>query len=451
MKSLQGVPVMKRCKYSIVVLFSLLLVYCASAPEPVTEPELEVGTEREPEMEPEVVSREDLRLALDNAGAAIARAREADADLHDPANFGRARNALIEAQTMAERDPQRALEAANRAIEAADRAYDTARAEQREVELDDWFWRLQGLKVDLYAADEFATIERLLEQARAMLASGPLGEARSVVLDLIDRIERLYTRVDGQLMRTAELRATAERLLEQARAADAHLLAADRFRIAEERFQAGEEAMNRYDLDDAARNFQAAADAAAAAVETAGMQAPDATGELVDQLMQAVMKEIEAASHLTVVTDDGMGVEPKPWDGATVLGAGGKVPDAGMAEVSVAGLGGLDQAPQHLLLERAKELWRAGVARQAAEEYAAAVAYFEEARAYVMAFESLAVLAVYTVRLIPERRDSLWRIAEYDFIYGNPWLWPKIFHRNRKLIQDPDLIYPGWQLIIPPR
>ena len=247
------------------------------------------------------------------------------------------------------------------------------------------------------------------------------------------------------------VRATAERLLEQARAADAHLLAADRFRIAEERFQAGEEAMNRYDLDDAARNFQAAADAAAAAVETAGMQAPDATGELVDQLMQAVMKEIEAASHLTVITDDGMGVEPKPWDGATVLGAGGKVPDAGMAEVSVAGLGGLDQAPQHLLLERAKELWRAGVARQAAEEYAAAVAYFEEARAYVMAFESLAVLAVYTVRLIPERRDSLWRIAEYDFIYGNPWLWPKIFHRNRKLIQDPDLIYPGWQLIIPPR
>ena len=446
---------MKRCKYSIVVLFSLLLVYCASGPERVTEPGLEVGTEREPEMGPEVVSPEDLQLALDNAGAAIARASEADADLHDPANFGRARNALIDARTMQERDPKSALEAANRAIEAADRAYDTARAEQLQVELDDWFWRLQGLKVDLYAPDEYATIEPLLEQARALLASGPLGEARSVVLDLIDRMERLHTRVDGQLMRTAELRATAERLLEQARAAAAHLLTADRFRTAAEQFQAGEEAMNRYDLDDAARNFQAAADAAAAAAETAGMLAPDATGELADQLMHAVMREIEAASRLTVITDDGIGVGPKPWDGATVLDAGGKVPDEEMAEemaeVSVAGLGELDQVPQHLLLERAKELWRAGVARRAAEENAAAVANFEQARVYVMAFESVAVLTVYTVRLIPERRDSLWRIAEYDFIYGNPWLWPKIFHRNRKLIQDPDLIYPGWQLIIPPR
>jgi len=55
------------------------------------------------------------------------------------------------------------------------------------------------------------------------------------------------------------------------------------------------------------------------------------------------------------------------------------------------------------------------------------------------------------VRLIPERRDCLWRIAEYDFIYGNPYLWPKIWRRNRKLIQHPDLIYPGWKLVIPPQ
>ena len=58
---------------------------------------------------------------------------------------------------------------------------------------------------------------------------------------------------------------------------------------------------------------------------------------------------------------------------------------------------------------------------------------------------------VYTVRLIPDRRDCLWRISEYKEIYGDPYLWPVIWRRNRKLIQNPDLIYPGWQLVIPPQ
>ena len=55
---------------------------------------------------------------------------------------------------------------------------------------------------------------------------------------------------------------------------------------------------------------------------------------------------------------------------------------------------------------------------------------------------------VYTVRLIPERRESLWRIAEDE--YGDPLLWRKIWERNRELIQDPDLILPGWRIYLPP-
>jgi nucleoid-associated protein YgaU len=56
----------------------------------------------------------------------------------------------------------------------------------------------------------------------------------------------------------------------------------------------------------------------------------------------------------------------------------------------------------------------------------------------------------YVVKLIPQRRDSLWRIAEYDFIYDNARLWPRIYEANRDIINDPDLIYPDQKLIIPP-
>jgi nucleoid-associated protein YgaU len=60
--------------------------------------------------------------------------------------------------------------------------------------------------------------------------------------------------------------------------------------------------------------------------------------------------------------------------------------------------------------------------------------------------------AVYVVRLIPERRDCLWRIAEYPFIYNNARKWPVIYDYNKKTFRDPgnpNLIYPGQTLAIP--
>jgi len=60
--------------------------------------------------------------------------------------------------------------------------------------------------------------------------------------------------------------------------------------------------------------------------------------------------------------------------------------------------------------------------------------------------------AVYVVRLIPERRDCLWRIAEYPFIYNDARKWPAIYDYNKKTFRDPgnpNLIYPGQKLVIP--
>jgi nucleoid-associated protein YgaU len=101
------------------------------------------------------------------------------------------------------------------------------------------------------------------------------------------------------------------------------------------------------------------------------------------------------------------------------------------------------------LLEKAKEFYRLGLEEKAKGNYEQSQSYFSESLRYVEIYKSYAVKGVYTVRLIPERRDCLWRIAEYPQIYGDPYLWPKIWRRNRKLIQNPDLIYPGWQLVIP--
>ncbi len=60
---------------------------------------------------------------------------------------------------------------------------------------------------------------------------------------------------------------------------------------------------------------------------------------------------------------------------------------------------------------------------------------------------------VYIVRRIPEQRDSFWRIAGYEFVYGNPWEWRRLYEANRDRIpqpENPDLILPGMEMTIPP-
>jgi nucleoid-associated protein YgaU len=58
----------------------------------------------------------------------------------------------------------------------------------------------------------------------------------------------------------------------------------------------------------------------------------------------------------------------------------------------------------------------------------------------------------YEVRLIPERRDCFWRIAEYDFVYGDPFKWRILYEANKSDLKYPDnphLIFPGQVFVIP--
>ncbi|MEP6768848.1 MAG: LysM peptidoglycan-binding domain-containing protein [Acidobacteriota bacterium] len=53
-----------------------------------------------------------------------------------------------------------------------------------------------------------------------------------------------------------------------------------------------------------------------------------------------------------------------------------------------------------------------------------------------------------TMRMyIVESGDSLSKIARK--FYGDAGAWKRIYHENRDVIPDPDLIQPGWRLRIP--
>jgi nucleoid-associated protein YgaU len=60
--------------------------------------------------------------------------------------------------------------------------------------------------------------------------------------------------------------------------------------------------------------------------------------------------------------------------------------------------------------------------------------------------------AYYKVRLIQSKRDCLWRIAGYDFVYGDSYKWTKLYEANKDTLpqpDNPDLIEPGIVLEIP--
>jgi nucleoid-associated protein YgaU len=81
-----------------------------------------------------------------------------------------------------------------------------------------------------------------------------------------------------------------------------------------------------------------------------------------------------------------------------------------------------------------------------------AIAAYKESYGLAMKNLTPTLPEFYTVRLLPDRRDCFWRIAEYDFIYNDPWSWKLIYEANKNLIpdpNDPDLILPGTRLRIP--
>jgi nucleoid-associated protein YgaU len=50
---------------------------------------------------------------------------------------------------------------------------------------------------------------------------------------------------------------------------------------------------------------------------------------------------------------------------------------------------------------------------------------------------------------VVEKGEFLQKISSYEKIYNDRLKWPRIYRANKDKIEDPNLIYPGWELTIP--
>jgi len=460
------------------------LVNCKTTPEETVEPVVEETPEEAPEVTPEEtpavvevpeevpgeavapVTDEEIRQARN----AIARAREADAVYYDPTTLKQAEDALNAALLARQSDPTTARKHLARTIERANTAFDNsvAKAAQELAE------RAEGLNKQLLAisADKFLPSEYNaavagVPETQKLFYAGKLVEAREQAYTTLADMSNLLERLRERQRWIEVLKRDINQYLKEAEELDAHVLAPLKFQRANGLYLEGIEAYQQYQLFESEELLGKAREEALALIQLAKSSGEEQKKKA-QALMMDVMKELEDASDLTVVTDDGTLITPEDWSGEgfieETVGEDDdqsllNPPDLHLPAERVlipegAFVAVLGDAVEENLLAQAKELWKEGVVEWNNGNYSLAEEYFNESRKLIEVYKAQAVnpdYPIYVVRLIPERRDCLWRIAEYSYIYSNPYMWPKIWRRNRKLIQHPDLIYPGWKLVIPPK
>lgn len=392
---------------------------------------------------------------------AIARAREFDADLYDPENLAAARAGLNAGLAARTSDPASSRATLAEAKAAADLAYENAVARGAEDlgrRMEEARQRLLAQEADRWLPGEYESAVSGIAESAGLFGQADYAGARARAYLALKDMADLSTRLDERLRWVRMLRSDTEALMAEAEATDAYAVVPAQKDTVAALYVKGVESWQAYRLDDAEENFGAAREAAKdtlrlAREARAGRSATELRkAEELQAKAQAALKE---AAGLTVANDEGEVVTPDEWTQflqdieRMELEYQKKTPQSMRAIPAWGTLVAAEETSLRDLLEKAKELYRLGLEEKSKGNYEQAQSYFAESLRYVEIYKSYAVKGVYTVRLIPERRDCLWRIAEYDEIYGDPYLWPKIWRRNRKLIQNPDLIYPGWQLVIP--
>ncbi|MFP4364518.1 MAG: LysM peptidoglycan-binding domain-containing protein [Spirochaetia bacterium] len=463
----------------LIILASILLVFssCQTPPEEPEQPEIEeeqpievepreqVEEEPEPEEPEELAPTEEPEEEIEAVSAneyipaesAINRALAADADLHAPVLLDQAQTALQTARELGDIEPAQAREQILLSIEHAELAFETAVAaiaQTYEDRLEQLTQMLEELETDEYAPQQWQEFMHRAENIEENARSGDLAQAQEDAEQLFLEMQEFAQELDEQIRWVRILQRDTEQYIEDAEENDAFLWAPEEMEEAMTLYFEGIDAFRMHNLE---QGEDLLSRAKHQALQTVRLSRTRREEQLTNDIMQQVMERIERASQMTIESEEGELLVPESsWEGEQYLDETDEDQE-NPEEADQSLLLPTDGSPAVLAdeselsdLEMAQQLWRRGVRARNAGNLEEARRLFEESLRYVEAHESRAVEEVYTVEYRPGNEDCLWRIAGYESVYGNPFLWPEIWQRNRRKIQNPDLIYPGWRLIIPP-
>ncbi len=453
-------------------------------PEPKAEPEesetkvLPAKPRPKPKKEaPKVtsLSQSDIKAARD----AVQQAQKAGANTYFPKEYRALTSSLNRAISMGKSSPDKARVALKKVISDAQALQKKAFA-ARMKQYSELFARndaaLKSIEAPRFAAADYKKTHDMNREVLSLFNKGNVSRGQSMANDTLELQKRIHYNLSENIRYVNILKRDTENYLQDAEDNEAFTYSPQELNAANSAYQKGVSALRNYHLEASAQALTEAKRQAILAARTSAVRKKQAE---TDSLMAATQKRIESASGLRVLNERGEVVESRPWSGddylaqnplidhsknvgdvevdnpelkklnAPVTGSrSGKAQDIPIGEDGTQ-VKADEQESDYLLF--AKNFWEKGVQARNGGQFELAQEYFRKAQAYIDAYESNAVSRTYTVVRRKVATDCLWRISERNDIFANPFLWPKIWRANRRIIQNPDLIYPGQVLVIPPK
>ena len=472
----------KKLLFALLFISLFIVISCKSTPEPEAEDLVEEAVpeevveetvvETEPvEEEPVVeepavtaVSEEELAIARQ----ALERAEMVDGSRFAPSLMREAYAEMRQAQSLAESDPEAARELLASVVEKSNRAFDMGRQglkDEAYASLDKWEANLKSIDADKFSPQAYSEVMAQFAVTKAAIEAEELTKARNELYKSRMKSTNLYNILNENIRWVRILERDTNNYLSDAEAQEAYLWADEEFNKASYLLSEGMLQFRQYNL---AESETVLKEAKFRARNTLYLVQERKKQAATDARLMQVQMELEEASTLTVQEEDGSIVNASPWSGADYLNANPLLDAEGedyVVEESELEAYDLDTPIEEeeeeeeevagpmvvsRLLEQAKELWQMAIDERNAGNYERSAELLSQAEAYIRTYKANAVGKTYVVKYREIDTDCLWRIAEFEEIYADPYLWPKIWQRNQKDIPNPDLIYPGQVLIIPP-
>lgn len=489
---------MTKIKVILLVLLVFLVYSCASTPDETPEEETvtteeettdSIEVEPEPPVEEETLVIEESPITeteeeavepfddelITNAKKAIFKAEEARASTYYPGRLNQLKEKLRTVYEFKDSDPDKAREIITEVQEEAELltmdSWEALKVACLKI-LNSKTDKLLELEADKYTTEEFKITQDQKADTENAFDSDDFTQALALyriaytsLTNLHDTLAKNIEHVDNLLKLLEKYKAEGESL-------DSKKWASEEYNLAVESYKKAYKLLyTDYDAVNGEATLRDTLFLARKAIKQTKINI--AVSETDDEIL-GLMDELEKASTLTVVDEEDNIISPTEWKGEAKLKE--KPIEAVVEEVDEPGLEEVDlekdvevdfpevsksiqngstevlgtEETRGSLLEEAKRLWALGIEARNNGDLETAQEYLAKSKVYLDEYKSMAVENVYTVILNPARRDCLWRIAEKKEFYNDPFKWQLIWERNKKLIQDPDLIYPGWKLIIPP-
>ena len=446
--------------FSIILVFILLVCFSCkkSVPEVVeetpaqtvqeAEPVDNTVAEEEPVKEEPVIEQKKEKISetqFKEIEDLIAKAKEAQADIYDKENFLNAKDCLNKAKTANETNPEEAAEYLNQARKYAEDAYYNAykaRALEKKQEADRLISDLKAGGIEITNKEQFDEAMSPYNEGTTFFDEENYPSSYAKYAESVDKLKELSA-IQKKMRQESESKIKyIQSLIKKAEKLGAATYAPEELGSAKENLNNGIQQYKDFSFDDSKASLeQAEKDAIAAIDKTNKALAEKKRLEALKAIRKAGKSLEKAAGKETLKS----GKVQKSMDYQFEFEDDVEI-NEGNAPKSV------EEMPissYQKLLERAVDYIEKAKEAYYKADYDMAIKYAEIAQKIADSYSGVGIKTYYTVKLTPEKRDCLWRISEYSFIYNNPFYWPMIWKTNKDAILNPDLIYPGQVFAIP--